>query len=166
MAYLSTADPRFRSHVRAWLTERGEVSALIQYHAAGGSKSFEFFTSMRAFLARLAELTPRTAVTVYGRQQLPLRGVVDEAFISKALSAVPDGAEFLIAGLELMSFGKRSWLDFMEGEGLGELRTELGGRVGKAVAVGIYPTQVGGVDEGVIWAIVPTPDGEVVAGIY
>lgn len=159
-------DPRFCDQVRLWIAERGEVSALIQYHAAGGNKSFEFFTTLEAFRTRLEELPALTAVTVYERPQLPLRGVVDDMFISKAIIEIPDGAEYLIAGLEIITFGRQSWLDFIGGEGTNELITELRRRVGTRVAIGTYPSLDGGVDAGVICAIVPTRDGDIVGGIY
>jgi hypothetical protein len=166
MAHLSTRDAIFQRTVETWLGERGEVSALIQYSAAAGNKGFEFFTSMPSFSSRMAELAPRTCVTVFGDQQLPVRGFIDDTFISALLAHVPDGAEYLVAGLEIKHYGKCSWPDFSSGEGREELRAYLADHRGDLVAAGVYPPWEAGLDECVIWAIAPDPDGSVVAGSY
>lgn len=65
VGYLSTEDPTFRSAVGQWLEQCGEVSALIRYSHAAGSKSFEFFHTMEAFSERLRQLPRRACVTVF-----------------------------------------------------------------------------------------------------
>jgi hypothetical protein len=166
MELRSTSDEQFRCPIENWLADGPEVAVLIQFSAAGGAKLFEFINSMPAFLARLSKLPPRTCVTVFRRRQLPLRGAVDDRFISAVLAEIPEGAEYLIAGLETKSLGKCSWTDFIAGESLTELRTDLADLWGEAVAVGLYPGWEGVVGHDFVWAIVPEPDGSVVDGVY
>src|SRR5687768_11921854 len=125
MSYLSTEDSTFRLRVEGWLERRGEVAALIRYSRAAGSKSFEFFYAREAFSDRLRQLPGSTCVTVFREPQLPLRGRVDEEFLRAALAHIPDGVEYLIAGLEEVSDGKYSWLHFLSGENHAELSEHL-----------------------------------------
>jgi len=165
MSYLSTEDPLFRNKLSDWLAELGEVSALIRFSASAGSKSFEFFPAMPAFLDRLAELPPRTCVIAFGTPQLPLRGRVDGKFARTALAHIPPESEYLIAGLELKTYGKVSWFGFSSGVGLTELYMDLADRIGESVAVGVYPPWEYDSDL-VLSAIVPEPDGSIAVGIY
>jgi len=167
MGYTSTQDPTFISTVQAWIESKKEVFALIRFHAAAGSKSFEFFQSMDAFKNRLNELHARTCITVFRDPQLPLRGCVDEEFIQTALAAIPDGAEFLVVALELTTIGRASWFHDAAGVTHDELVEELRHDYcyGKQVAVGNYPPWLDESDS-VISAVVPNGDGSVTTGIY
>ena len=165
MGYVSTNDANFRSTVTNWLEESGEVSALIRYSHAGGSKSFEFFADDPAFSVCLANLPPRTCVTVFAVRQLPLRGTVDEAFIEQAKSSYIADTEYLIAGLDRIYCGAANWIDFSAGESVVELEEDLRDRLGARVAVGAYPPWLHDNDE-VISAVVPHPDGSVERGVY
>ncbi len=165
MNYLSAKDEIFLATAECWLAERGEVAMLIYYSHAAGSKSFEFFQSAPFLLERLQQLRPRTLVTLYKQQQLPLRGHVDEAFMEAAHAQLPPAAEYLIAGLDPVTYGGQSWLRFDAGEGHGELRDALNGFVGERVAVGAYPA-LDDEDGQRLSAIVPAGDGAVIVGVY
>ncbi len=165
MSSLSTHDVAFRNKTNKWLAETGEISSLIRFSAAGGSKSFEFFHSIRAFTERLAQMPPRTCVTVFRSRQLPLRGCVDNEFVKAALAQIPEDTEYLISGLEPAAYGKASWFRFTGGVGLAQLQEDLADHIGEKVAVGIYPPWLYDTDD-VISAVVPEQDGSVVVGVY
>jgi hypothetical protein len=165
MRYLSSNDMAFRSKAGDWLVENGEISALIRFSVSAGNKSFEFFTSLSAFLDRLSRLPRRTCVTVFRRPQLPLRGRVDEEFVVTALEKITGGTEYLIAGLEPVTYGKMSWLRFMGGVGPAALREDLAEFCGEKIAFGAYPPWLDETGD-VVSAIVPELDGSVVSGIY
>lgn len=167
MSYPSTNDPIFLSCVQQWIESKGEVFVLIRFHAAAGSKSFEFFCSMDGFTKRLQGFGPRTCITVFRDRQLPLRGKVDEEFIRQALALVPDGSEYLVAALERTTIGKRSWFHDAAGESHAELLEDLRRDYcyGKQIAVGTYPPWLED-NEAVISAVVPDKDGSVTAGAY
>lgn len=69
---LSTSNERFLSTVAKWIEETGEVFVVLRFVYGAGSKSFEFFTSMSEFKARVAELRPADSVIVMQEKQLPL----------------------------------------------------------------------------------------------
>jgi hypothetical protein len=165
MAYLSTNDAPFRARTAHWIAERQEVLVLIRYSHSAGAKDFEFFGSVEAFDARLRDLPPRTCVTVFGEQQLPLRGRVNDAFIDQALALVPDGTEYVVVGLEQVRAGVCASYPHTSGETSVELREDLRESRGKLVAVGPYPPWLEDGEE-VVSAVVPNPDGSITVGVY
>ena len=124
-----------------------------------------FFYSMSAFLQHLSGLPPHTYVEVFQKPQLPLRGHIDEAFIETALAYLPEDAEYLIAGLDPVTYGTVSWLRFMPGEGRIELERDLRDDLGERVAFGLYPPSAKG-NPHVLTSIVPEADGSIVFGVY
>jgi hypothetical protein len=125
MGYQSSDNDVFQAQVARWITEHLEVLAMIRFSCMGGAKSFEFFDNFKSFKSRLKQLPPRICVIVFALPQLPLRGRVDDDFIKQALSLVPNGTEFLIAGLELVVCGKAAWYEDSAGETHDELRESL-----------------------------------------
>jgi len=165
MANRSTEEPEFGAVVEEWLSQGSEVSALIRYSRSAGSKDFEFFHSANAFWERVRKLPPLTSIIVFRKPQLPLRGVVDDEFVKAALASVPEGAEYLIAGLDQVSNGRYSFFRSLAGESHAELEDDLRGCLGERVAVGAYPPWLEDTQE-VVSAIVPTEDGSIVGGVY
>jgi hypothetical protein len=86
----------------------GEVLVLIRWPDAGGSKSFELFREMSAFMGRLAPLPERTSVIVFTQPQLPIRGMVDDELIRRAVEHISASTEYLIAGRDLVTYGRYS----------------------------------------------------------
>jgi len=162
MAYDSTESACFQETVERWINQRGEVSALIRYSHCAGARSFEFFATLDAFREMLRSQAPRTCITVFAERQLPLRGVVNDEFIHQAQLLIPDGTEFLLAGLDRNRFG---WYAFHSDEKHSELLEILKAYCGERVALGPYPPWL--VDsETVVSAVVPYPDGRVECGVY
>jgi len=138
---------------------------LIRYHAAAGSKSFEFFNTYEAIQERIRNLSSRTCVVAFRDQQLPVRGTVDSDLASTALANIPDGTEWLAVSLHLTKMGAASWFHDVAGETHSELREALEDNAGKVMAIGPYPPWLED-SETAISAVVPEPDGNVVTGIY
>ncbi len=153
--------------VANWIGRDGEVLALFRFHAAAGSISFEFFVSLDDFNNRLSELQPRTSVIVFGERQIPLRGVVDEAFISAARQSIADGSDWIVVRLTQITAGSQSWFHHTGDNSHGELESELRAEFcwGEMVAFGPEPDWFEDTDT-VISAVTPETDGTVRVGVY
>lgn len=140
---------------------------MFRFHAGAGNRSFEFFRSLEAFNHRLSELAPRTSVIVFGDIQLPLRGVVDERFVERALRSVADGTEWTLARLTRTIAGSQSWFHCCSGTALAELESELRDAEvwGEQVALGPEPDWSEESDT-VFSAVIPDPDGTARIGVY
>src|SRR5215475_850799 len=138
---------------------------LVRYSRAAGNKSFEFFSSFAALRQRLALLKAETSVTAFRKPQLPLRGRVDDDFISTCLSLIPADSEFLVLETD-PRMATRQWLYHHEtGESSDEFTQVLEGLRGRLVAVGEYPQRLSNCPD-VMSAYVPHQDGTVKAGVY
>jgi len=161
----STADKKFLESLEDWLRCQSEIMILVRYSRAAGNKSFEFFTSFAVLRKRLELLKAEASVTAFRKAQLPLRGYVDNEFISKCLSLIPAGSEFLVLETD-PRMATQQWLYHHEaGESPDELRQALEGLRGRLVAVGAYPQWLKDTPD-VISAYVPHQDGTVKAGVY
>jgi len=165
MSYSSSTDKKFLETLSAWFRCHGELLLLIRYSHAAGSKDFEFFSSMKILGERLLGLPPRTCVIVFRQPQLPIRGLVDESFITRCLNNIPEGEEFLVVDLDLRIYGRASWFHHGVGDSHEELREELEDLRGHTVAAGLYPPWLEDTDE-VISAVVPDEHGSVSGGVY
>jgi len=110
-------------------------------------------------------LPASTEVIAFTKPQLPLRGVVDDAFIASCLSRIPEGSEFLVAETVPRTAGRHSWFHHSEGESHAELRDALEDSRGNSVAAGVYPVWWEESPD-TVSAIVPDARGEVMHGIY
>jgi hypothetical protein len=162
----SSHNPAFTKRIADWIQAHGEVLVLIRWPNAGGSKSFEFFREMSALMARIAPLPERTSVIVFRQPQLPIRGRVDDELIRRALEHIPEDTEFLIAGLDLVTYGRYSYYTNASGESHDELVATLRDwRQDHRVAVGRYPEWWEDT-ENVTSAYVPDMDGNVRLAAY
>ena len=162
MPSLSTEADAFRSTVRRWCEESGEVFTVFRFHAAAGLKQYAFFKSYDALALRISTLPPTTAVAVFRDPQLPLRGRVDLAFVSRAVSELRTAEEWLLVGMD----SDDAWPDDECGESLEELEEALLEREGDFIAVGSYPAWWNGDGDDRIGAYTPNPDGTVGGGCY
>jgi len=161
----STTDKEFLKSLEHWLRGQSEIMILVRYSRAGGSKSFEFFSSFPALRARLAQLKAETSVTAFRKPQLTLRGRVDDEFIGKGLSLIPAGSEFLVLETD-PRMATQQWLFHHEaGESTDELQRVLEELRGRLVAIGEYPQWLRDSPD-VISAYVPNQDGSVKVGVY
>lgn len=165
MIYLPITDPTFLAKVESWFRAESELLVLIRYSHAAGSRTFEFFSSFEAFCEQLRTLPHLTMVIVFGEPQLPIRGIVDDAFIVRCLENIPDGSDFLVTETVKRVYGRASWFHHAEGETHAELREALEDCRGAPVAVGLCPPWLTD-SEVVISAVVPDEHGVARAGIY
>jgi hypothetical protein len=165
MIPISTTDQRFLATLQDWLREQHEIPVLIRYHAAAGGKNFEFFSSFHALAERLNHLPTRTSVIAFKRPQLSFRGIVDDDFIAKCVSSIPDGSEYLVVKTRLPAYDKSSITHWSAGESHCDLRRDLEEWRGHSVAVGVYPPWLADTED-VISAYVPDEDGVVRSGGY
>ena len=96
MSYAPITDSEFLSTVELWLRSQPEILALIRYSHAAGNREFRLFTSFDDFSEASHQLPHLACVTVFRQPQLPIRGVVDDAFIARCLQSIPDGLEYLV----------------------------------------------------------------------
>jgi hypothetical protein len=160
-----TNDPEFLRSLALWCNATPELLVLFRYRAGAGSRDYEFHSSLDSLLGRIGRLPPGTAVAVFRQPQLPIRGVVDDAFVTLCLDTIPDGAEYLLLETVVTVAGKRSWFRHGSGESHAELRDDLAESRGRPVAVGLYHPWPGTPSDSV-HAVVPDPDGAVRPGPY
>ncbi len=165
MSYTPTTDAKFLGTLELWLRTQREILVLIRYSAAGGAKDFEFFSSFQSLTDRVRCLPPLTCVIAFRQPQLLLRGIVDDEFIGRCLSSIPDGSEYLVVEATRRVYGPQSWFHYGAGVSHAELREELVESRGLPVAVGLYPPWLEDTDD-VISAVVPDEHGAVKSGIY
>jgi hypothetical protein len=165
MSFASSTDRKFLGTLEAWLRSQPEVLLLIRHSAAAGAKDFELFSSFHDLSERIRRLPPSTSVIAFRQPQLPLRGVVDDDFIAKCLSSIPDGLEYLVVETTRRAYGRKSWFHHDAGVSHAELRDDLEESRGTGVAVGLYPPWQEDTDD-VISAVVPDEHGVVSPGIY
>ena len=117
MSLRSAADEAFLDSLESWLDSHGEVLILIRYSRAAGNKDFEFHTSFLSLRQRLRQLPSETCVTAFRTPQLQLRGIVNDAFIHKCLSSIPEGSEYAVVEMvPTTPPGRFSSFDFSAGE--------------------------------------------------
>jgi hypothetical protein len=165
MGYRPTTDPEFLGTLELWLRGQPEVLTLIRYSGAAGAKDFEFFSSFQSLADRIRELPPLACITAFRQPQLSLRSFVDDDFITRCLSIIPEGSEYLVVESTKRVCGDLSWFQYRAGESHTELREDLEDSRGVPVAVGRYPPWYGDTDD-VVSAVVPDEHGEVNSGIY
>ena len=163
--YPSTTDQTFLGTLESWLRCQPEILVLIRYSHAAGSRDFEMFTSFQSLADRIRELPPLTSVIAFRQPQLPLRGVVDDEFISRCLSSIPEGSEYLVVETVRRVYGRRSWFHHDAGVSHAELRDDLEECRGTPAAAGLYPAWLEDTED-VISAVVPDEHGVVRSGIY
>lgn len=163
--YESTTDPKFLGTLESWLQSQPEILVLIRYSHAAGSRDFELFSSFQNLADRIRALPPLTSVIAFRQPQLPLRGVVDDELISRCLSSIPDGSEYLVVETVLRMSGQSSWFHHDAGVSHAELRDDLEECRGAPVAAGLYPAWLEDTED-VISAFVPDEHGVVRSGIY
>jgi hypothetical protein len=160
----SATGQEFLKTLENWLGSQTKVLVLIRYSRVGGNKDFEFYKPFAALQEGLLRLPAQTCVAVFRNSQLQLRGTVDDEFIGRCLSGVPDGSEYAVLDMALTRLGRSSFLNFSAGESHNELRQDLESRRGKPVAVGEYPPwQEYSPD--VITGYVPAEDGKAKRGV-
>ena len=101
-------------------------------------------------------------------KHLPLRGVVDDAFIARAIDMIPDGDEWLIVGQSYLNYGLAYWFPDANGDSHTELESELRNDTffGYSVFAGCVPPWWLGDSGSITSAYVPNADGSITPAAY
>lgn len=163
--YTSTNDQEFLGKFESYFGSQHEILAMIRYSHAGGARSFEFFSSFQSLTDRIRGLQPLTSIIIFRQPQLSLRGIVNDDFMSRCMSFIPEGSEYLVVETVRGVYGSRSWFHDGSGVSHAELRDDLEECRGSPVAVGLYPPWLKDTAD-VISAFVPDEHGVVKSGVY
>jgi hypothetical protein len=163
--FIATTSREFLSTVKSWFGTRDEILLLIRYAYAAGNRDIEIISTAQDFAKRLAQLAPRTSITAFRDHTLPLRGVVDDAYIADCLATIPDGVEYVIVETKPRVDGACSWFHQETGTSHKELRESLEEERGEVVMAGEFPPWLDDSD-GIVTAYVPDSDGIVRPGAY
>lgn len=90
----------FLNHVRKWIDQRGEVLVVLRYLRMAGAKDFALCPSFADFDFIVDSAPLGTDIEVLRDAGLPVRGIVDAAFIDTAVSHVRDDEEYLVLTTE------------------------------------------------------------------
>jgi hypothetical protein len=128
----------FLAKVMEWIEATGEVFVALRYLRMAGARDYALCRSQEEFLS-LIEIVPiGTDIIVFQDKQLPLRGIASSAFDEAVLNEIPDGTEFLLAGLEPLRSGDPR-LSIDTDETHTEMRSSLAEAAGRSIAVGTMP---------------------------
>ena len=86
--------PACLERVAAWIRTNGEVLVVLRYLRAAGSKDFALCHTQEEFESLVNSAPRGTDINVFRDRQLPLRGIVDRAFIESALQLISAGDEY------------------------------------------------------------------------
>ncbi len=96
----SATDPRFLNLVKDWIEKDGEVYVMCWFHSAAGTKHAWLLTSFAHFVSSLDSVHGRCSVDVYRHPHFPIRGVVNDELIQKALAQFPEGEAWYLMAFE------------------------------------------------------------------
>lgn len=88
--------PAFLERVATWIGETGEVRVILRYLRAAGAKDFALCRTRHEFESLVKSVPRGTDIEVFRDHQLPIRGMVDDAFVKRALRSIPDGDDYLL----------------------------------------------------------------------
>ncbi len=147
------------------MAEHAETFVAICLSHNGGAMLYKFFFSIEELTKTVRELSPKTLISIFKLPQPPLCGVVDDAFIARCMSIIPDRIEYLILALEPTVYGQVSMIHDRVSDTHADLHEHLEDFRGDRVAAGIYPPWWSDAGD-VVSAIVPDEDGVVRPGAY
>jgi hypothetical protein len=150
--------PAFLERVAAWISEAREVLVIVRYLRAAGAKDFALCRTRQEFESLVKSMPRGTDIEVFRDRQLPLRGVVDEAFIECAVRMIPYGHEYLLVTTETQPGSRISRFGDI-GASHVELQESLADLLGSEVALGACPDFCGPDGDGLISAAKDGIDG-------
>jgi hypothetical protein len=154
------------AEVEEILADVGELCCVIRFSHAAGNRSYEFFEDFEPFARRIRQLPPLTSVIVFRNRQFPIRGVVDEGFVTDATGSIDPEIAWTLVRTSSITMGSQSWFHHLDGSSLTELEEELRSTFcwGQPVALGPEPDWHD--LEATFEAIVPGLTGVVQRGVY
>jgi hypothetical protein len=82
MGPITTDDPQFLQIIGEWLREAGDLLVNLYYPQSGGGGTFYLLRSTHDFKMLVDEAKSNAVISIWRRQQFPLRAVADEDFIN------------------------------------------------------------------------------------
>jgi hypothetical protein len=131
---LDANSPEVINRVSLWLANTGEVYVRTDYSHTGHSGVGWFIRSLADYRDLLRSQRNGVPVAIYRNQRYPLRGVVDEAFLAKALVMIKEGDWFEIVSID--EYPKKISL-YGFGNSQDELRRDLRECNGMTVGFGL-----------------------------
>ncbi len=150
--------PAFLERVATWISEAGEVLVILRYLRAGGAKDFALCRTRQEFESLVTSVRRGTDIEAFRHRQLPLRGVVDDSFIERAILMIPEGHEYLLVTTETEPGSRISRFHELGGSHA-ELRESLAELMAAEVALGDCPDYCGPDGDGMISAAKDGIDG-------
>ena len=150
--------PAFLDRVATWIEATGEVLVVLRYLRAAGAKDFALCRTRQEFESLVSSARRGTDICVFRDRQLPLRGVVDEAFVELALRSIADEDDFILLTTEVRP---GPWISLSGDIGLShaELRESLAELMGADVALGRWPDYLCDDHDGLVSAAKDGIDG-------
>ncbi|HVO44523.1 MAG TPA: hypothetical protein VMT34_17980 [Aggregatilineales bacterium] len=88
------------THIKGWLATSGELLVELRYPHGGSSGDFYLFATFADLTDMMTKARSGAMFFIYRLQQFPIRGIVDEVFINRALKEFPDREWYLITELD------------------------------------------------------------------
>ncbi len=138
MNYLDIFTPHNLALLSDWLTDTDEMYVDVNLPHSGGSSTPYFIRSFQDLKDLVAQQSwPEIQITVYHRRQYPLRGVVDEGLVARALHDIHDGEWYAIVSMK--DYFPSPCVFLGGGDNHRELRQELAELAGREVGIGKDP---------------------------
>jgi hypothetical protein len=132
----SAFDLKFVEQIERWIREASEVFVVIVDPNGYERIYYGIISDLEQLTTAVSGLPPKAEITVIKGKQLPLRGIVDETFLQRALSAIDDPEDFLLLSLEGDDFLER---EVFHGDHRWELEAIFDNFAGQMVAFGKLP---------------------------
>lgn len=132
---VSSKSEIFEKTLSKWFEEKGEILILIWYPLSHGY-DLELHQDLNLLKKRIADLEPGRSLSLIKDFYLPIRGVIDQEFITKALQYIDENEEFIVLGLEYKDRHKGIKPDFVRGDNHAELVEILNELSGEKIALG------------------------------
>jgi hypothetical protein len=131
----SVFEQPFLKTVHQWFVERPDVFVVARYSHMAGAREYFWFNDFVVWTQRLKRFPPQTDVIVFRDNQFPLRGIVDEPLIHRALALIPEDTEAMVTDqLEPSNDNISFWYCDTHRELTGTLQD----LVGDPAAIGLY----------------------------
>jgi hypothetical protein len=159
----SAFEQQFLNTVHHWFIERRDVFVFARYSHMAGAREYFWFSDFAVWAERLKRFPPQTDLIVFRDNQFPLRGIVDEPLIHRALALIPEDTEAMVTNqLEPSNDRISVWACDTHRE----LTEALQDLIGNPAAVGSYAPWHEPDNDHMISALVPLPDGTLKRGAY
>lgn len=136
MGPISVYDKSVDAKVKEWIAVSNEVFVELYQPHSGGGGTWYMVSSYTSFKEMVAKAPSGAVLFILREQQFPIRGIVDDALITRALDEIEDGDEYAVVQRE---FYPTALSDLGNGYRRAELLADLEECRGKLVCLGKEP---------------------------